>query len=753
MWSQHVAPSPPRVRRALAFGYRTLSSAIRRARDRLEGTFCQRGPQGRLSRHLPRLSLGSLDRECIRDLAGHYLDHRFNLLGSGWVQVRHGMQCAGLEEHRFAPCPPVEADHEGRWLDARINAANLREARRIWSLVGDAYAPIDWHLDFKSGYRWSEATWYLDVPLAQRAGADIKVPWELARMQYLARLAWAYAFALEGHAGFRSPQTYASELRDQVLDFIATNPPRFGVNWRSTMDVGIRIVNWLVAYDLFRAYGAEFDPEFEQVLTRSVYEHGLHVVHNLERGPGLRGNHYLANIAGLAFVSAYLPISPETDAWLAFAVGELINEVGRQFNPDGSNFEGSTSYHRLAAEMVVYATALAQGLPEDRKAAIVQRRPALAAAGQHVGAPGDRPRSGPLRLFPDWYLERVERMAEFVCHITKPGAHVPQFGDNDSGRFLKLQPVYHRMHVRDARVRYENLSRYTALPEDAVHWEEDVLDHRHLVAAVAGLFERDDLAAFAGDVWVEAKLVGALAGGTPFPSARAAGAQTAAAAARVRVGTQDAWMHVSERLALTPDARRRAVRIAIPGGGARRGLELYAYPEFGVYVCRSARLYLAIRCGPIGQDGLGGHAHNDQLTVELNVDGTDWITDPGTYLYTPLPARRNEYRSVRAHFAPRCADGREPGRLDLGLFRLGDEAKAECLYFGWVGFVGTHRGYGCPVYRVVRLLDEEVQVTDFSDGDLALEAPALQKVGDALVFRAVPPSTGYGVRVCRGPLQ
>ena len=38
-------------------------------------------------------------------------------------------------------------------------------------------------------------------------------------------------------------------------------------------------------------------------------------------------------------------------------------------------------------------------------------------------------------------------------------------------------------------------------------------------------------------------------------------------------------------------------------------------------------------CLAVGQDGNGGHAHNDQLSIELNVDGEDWIADPGTYLY------------------------------------------------------------------------------------------------------------------------
>ena len=131
--------------------------------------------------------------------------------------------------------------------------------------------------------------------------------------------------------------------------------------------------------------------------------------------------------------------------------------------------------------------------------------------------------------------------------------------------------------------------------------------------------------------------------------------------------------------------------IPVPGGGLLQDLVLYAYPDFGVFVYRTKRMFLAIRCGSIGQDGVGGHAHNDQLSIELNVDGEDWIADPGTYLYTPIPELRDEYRSVRAHFAPRMG-GREPGRMDPGLFRLGDEAEGKCVYFHEDGFIGSALG-------------------------------------------------------------
>jgi hypothetical protein len=148
------------------------------------------------------------------------------------------------------------------------------------------------------------------------------------------------------------------EFENQVLDFIATNPPRFGVNWRCTMDVAIRVSNWLLAYDLFKRSGETLSAPFEKVFFRSVSEHGKHIFGNLEWHLKLSTNHYLANIVGLFFVAAYLPISSEVKQWLKFSFKELLLEVENQFHKDGSNFEGSTSYHRLSAEMVTYATAL-----------------------------------------------------------------------------------------------------------------------------------------------------------------------------------------------------------------------------------------------------------------------------------------------------------------------------------------------------------------------------------------------------------
>ena len=206
--------------------------------------------------------------------------------------------------------------------------ANRSESERIRSLIGPDYEPIDWQLDFKSGFRWSESTWYRDIRYGNIRGADVKVPWELGRLQHLPQLALAATLARANGDGAQA-ERLAREFQDQVLDFIAANPPRFGVQWAMTMDVAIRAANLLLAWDIFRAADVAFDSEFMRVFSRSAFEHGSHIATNLEWSSHLRSNHYLADVVGLLFVAAYLPASARTDAWLLFATRELLAEVQR----------------------------------------------------------------------------------------------------------------------------------------------------------------------------------------------------------------------------------------------------------------------------------------------------------------------------------------------------------------------------------------------------------------------------------------
>jgi uncharacterized heparinase superfamily protein len=91
--------------------------------------------------------------------------------------------------------------------------------------------------------------------------------------------------------------------------------------------------------------------------------------------------------------------------------------------------------------------------------------------------------------------------------------------------------------------------------------------------------------------------------------------------------------------------------------------------------------YMIISCGLNGQNGNGGHAHNDKLSFELCLNGEDVIVDPGTYSYTSEPNMRNLFRSTEFHNTVKVND-LEQNTFDSssqGLFRMNNESQPRVL--------------------------------------------------------------------------
>ncbi len=747
------AQTPPRdlARKAVKRMQTILGDLWLRQQDRLRPSFLAEIKQTPLEGYLadfPRTWLKTA-APILAEVCELYLAHRFDLLGSGWVNVAYGCQCLGVEGFCYDSGPAVHADRAGAWLSNRLNTANVSEARRIWRLITPPYTPIDWQLDFKSGYRWREDSWYKDIEIPMGTpGADIKVPWELTRFQHLPQLALAFMLSCDETKGFQPPDVYRKEFLNQVLDFIATNPPRFGTNWRCTMDVAIRVANWLVAHDLFRAAGAVFPAEFDAVFARSVREHGRHISENLEWVEQGRSNHYLANAVGLLFVAAHLAPDPQSNSWAGFSVGELIREVGEQFMEEGSNFEGSTSYHRLSAEMAVYGTAMALALVKRRgsELASIDLR-FISSASIHRLSPRLAPEeisTEGLRL-PEEYVDRLEKMGEFVLHATKSDETVVQIGDNDSGRFLKLQPAYSVLSVGDAVKQYANLSNYSGLPAEDKFWDENALDHRHLLGALSAFYDREDFGKASGPFQIDREVLKRYSGDIRLRRTRPS--TPAGGNLQINIGSRDMVEKLKARLESSlPKENRLLYRFPLPPVAPSNTIDSYAYPSFGLYILRSRHFFLSVRCRPPFLKGSGSHLHNDQLAVELTIGDCPVAADPGSYLYTALPERRNEYRSTKAHYAPRIS-GQEPADLTLGLFELQDRRGAHCLYFAKDGFAGMHEGFGKAVYRLVEMNGAEVIIRDYSEGEPLQPCEFEDKESQMPRYIGPPVSPKYGCRL------
>jgi len=122
-----------------------------------------------------------------------------------------------------------------------------------------------------------------------------------------------------------------------------------------------------------------------------------------------------------------------------------------------------------------------------------------------------------------------------------------------------------------------------------------------------------------------------------------------------------------------------------------------AFKDSGWYVMRKDKNYCIVSCGLNGQNGNGGHCHNDKLSFELCIDSKDIIIDPGTYVYTSKPEWRNKFRSTAFHNTI-MVDEKEQNVIDKrDLFRLEDTTIAKCLKWETNDdvdiFMGEHYGY------------------------------------------------------------
>ena len=658
-----------RLKRMVGYARRYVYLALRLLRDIALPTYAIEGEKVNPLLDKPTFALDITVQDVI--MSEIYMSHQGDLLGSGLV-------------------PMNSSSYKTRAFNS-INIANLVQSRSISKMLGNGYQRLAWHTDFVSGYTWSSRRWYKFISYGKHHGVDVKVPWEFSRCHQLPHL--ALCFAGDKSDGKVSGHRYVDEVQNQIIDFVSNNPPSYGVNWRTSMDVAIRASNWVMAYSILKSLDVKFKDGFEELYSNSLMSHGRHIASNLEWDPTWRANHYLSNIVGLIFIGASLPDCDEAQGWLAFGVSQLICEVERQVNLDGSNFEASTSYHRLSTEMIVYATAVVLGLGEQRLAHLQNFKTPLPCFRKISKVVDIRLFEGPPGLrgkipFPPWYFDRLFASAKFVDAVTMPTGHVVLIGDNDSGRFLKLSLTF---HGANEAFLHSSSSGYGSLGEN-------LLDHGHLLNAIGGLFETTNSTFSVDKRSADYCIVSALAKGRKAPSPK----------------LDRAGLLYQEET--PPDLSRRydadILNLDYPGASLRSGLFSQAYPDFGLYIYRSDRVYLAVRCGSIGQDGFGGHAHNDQLSITLVVDCNVIINDPGTYTYTRDISLRQRYRSVQAHFAPQ-AKGLEPGSLEMGLWRLGDEAKAVCLQFDETCFLGRHQGYGENMYRQVRVLDNTIEIKDF----------------------------------------
>jgi hypothetical protein len=330
---------------------------------------------------------------------------RYRLKWGLYPQLPAGLPLYPLDHAGSRLCPvPLAAWRSGmpaglpeEWKTRLVARADAIAAHRLTFFnlenidIGD---PIDWNRDHTSGIEspkgFSASIDYRD----QRLSGDAKVVWEPNRHHQLVVLARACRATGETR--------YAAAVAGQIESWLAQNPFGYGMNWRSPLELAVRLINWVWALDLI-ADCRSMSPDLERRLFNAIHLHVWDVARKYSRGSSAN-NHLIGEACGVFVATSYFTQLPGAADLRKASQAILEREIVAQTYPSGATREQAFGYHLFVIQFFLYAGLIARRSKDDFSAS---------------------------------YWKRLERMFEFAGALAE-GGPPPSFGDADDGYVLDL---------------------------------------------------------------------------------------------------------------------------------------------------------------------------------------------------------------------------------------------------------------------------------------------------------------------------
>jgi hypothetical protein len=225
---------------------------------------------------------------------------------------------------------------------------------------------------------------------------DIKYLWEPNRHLFLVPIAQAYQMS----GNF----FYLNSIRTALTTWFEQCPYLSGPNWSSSLELGIRLINWSIIWQLIGCKKSALfkDNNGQTFLIRwmeFIYQH-LHFIDNNLSFYSSANNHLIGEAAGLFIGTVTWPFWPELGSIREKAFKILEKEALLQNASDGTNREQAISYQQFVLDFLIMA-----GL-----------------AGRYNGYE-----------FSKAYWQRIESMIAFLGSVLDLNGNVPMIGDSDDG--------------------------------------------------------------------------------------------------------------------------------------------------------------------------------------------------------------------------------------------------------------------------------------------------------------------------------
>jgi len=339
---------------------------------------------------------------------------RLRVMSGAEVAHRVGRSLRALSE-KFTARETPERDPEARDLRflpafTAIAPRHLIEAAERILEGKFSFFDLD-HCELGNPPRWNRDPLTQRVAGERRASAidyrderevgNIKYLWEPNRHLHLPLLAQAHA--LTGDA------RYSAAIQAHVDSWIEQCPEGWGPNWISPLELGIRLINWSITWQLLGGLRAKLFATAEGAAFRerwltSIYQHARMIAGNLSRYSSAN-NHLIGEATGVYIAASTWPLWPQMTEWGERCRAILAAECQRQNAPDGGNREQAFGYQTFVLDFLLIAGIAARAHGEN---------------------------------FPPLYWRRIEAMIDFLASMTDVAGRLPLVGDADDGYVVKL---------------------------------------------------------------------------------------------------------------------------------------------------------------------------------------------------------------------------------------------------------------------------------------------------------------------------
>lgn len=236
-------------------------------------------------------------------------------------------------------------------------------------------------IDWFEGNKNSKLEWF-----NEKIGffKDIKVVWEINRLQFLAYLS------------LRDKKKEALAILD---DWIKNNPYNVGINWYSNLEVAIRSISII---NFLSIMGSEYLERYKNL----IYLHGKHIFQDITYTEKCIPNNHLIGEAAALYCIANLIEIQEKEKWLNKSK-KILKKYLNHLHDEGTYEEASLSYHQFVIQMYLMVWLFSKKTNDN--------------------------------FIENETEDKLKKAYMFLNTLKKPNTEYPDFGDNDEGFFYKLE--------------------------------------------------------------------------------------------------------------------------------------------------------------------------------------------------------------------------------------------------------------------------------------------------------------------------